>query len=401
MKHYLFVTLHLSFFIFSLELAEAKTWKTYYPDTIKHNGECYFVSPHIFEVYSHQPTWLVQHRSKSYKDKIVKFPVDGKYIRITENDTTLWQVVNGFPEGEYLVKNGQDTLVFGHLSLGTKVGKWIYQNEHLIEERLYLQGNQQILTCSEAFYGQQGDSLIYFDIKYRDPQFIHATGLMGAVGFSLVQNEAGSWHFYNQDSSVHMIEEKHGGTGKLKGRQEHRLYINDVLYYKINYYNWSLIYYAYQSFHENGQPYLQFHQKNHHYAGLYSEWDSLGHLISNQKYKNGELVGGNTYQYDSLYHLLSKGQYTFDTRINLWTFYYPNGQLKAKGNYQLVSSGSLCEPAVSVPSGEWLFYNEEGEIVAQHFYRVHKRKQKATIVLKKSTQILPADQVGYIHDNHK
>jgi antitoxin component YwqK of YwqJK toxin-antitoxin module len=104
--------------------------------------------------------------------------------------------------------------------------------------------------------------------------------------------------------------------------------------------------------------------------GIATYYDSSGHQLQSSLYKNDTLV--------AMGHINEMG-----LKDSLWTFFYPNGKIESRGNFELneragrwlfyFESGQIEQKGSflnNVPHGEWLWYHPSG-VLRRHeeFYK--------------------------------
>jgi len=93
--------------------------------------------------------------------------------------------------------------------------------------------------------------------------------------------------------------------------------------------------------------------------------DTLGNLIYKKPYKGNVL----DFYYDG--NIKTKGQYVNGLMSGMWTYYYPNGVIKAKGRFFKGDGGDIHATS-GIPQngryGEWTIYYLNGNINAKYQY---------------------------------
>ena len=117
---------------------------------------------------------------------------------------------------------------------------------------------------------------------------------------------------------------------------------------------------------------------------------------------------GSIYIYDTLGGINTLGNYKNGLRNGFWTYYYQNGEVKARGKYSQTdyidtvfkSKNCPCENAfdymvTSMPkkTGSWIYFDENGE-------KIYKEKYNKSGLLKKIRLIKNFYNFKFLNDNH-
>ena len=125
-----------------------------------------------------------------------------------------------------------------------------------------------------------------------------------------------------------------------------------------------------------------------HYSGNFSAWtlngvttykinDSVVSKASYDKYASTfDNISACTPCYFETYSLddtlLYSGEQYQDCRVGIWREFYPGGQLKVLGHYRPNPKGkwknAYDRGFCSVKEGEWIYYNESGEVIKKEMY---------------------------------
>lgn len=111
--------------------------------------------------------------------------------------------------------------------------------------------------------------------------------------------------------------------------------------------------------HPNGRPAVEGRYLNGRPVGIWSWWDDEGHLLR-QIRKDGQfeeqLFGEDIHDPNTVYvntakQRVAQGILKFDKGHGRWSYWFPDGMLKAQGNF-----------LGGIPEGRWVTYYEDGQI---------------------------------------
>jgi antitoxin component YwqK of YwqJK toxin-antitoxin module len=143
---------------------------------------------------------------------------------------------------------------------------------------------------------------------------------------------------------------------------------------------------------KNGRVLKSFTCFNGKIEGEFLNYSTSGKIISKRSYKNGLLDGESTfYENESVSirnykkgilngnrkellegKVLVEGFYKDGLQCGIWTYNYPNGKIKIKGQFENGDESNRDEK-FQIPRngriGEWVFYSENGNIEKKHFYK--------------------------------
>jgi antitoxin component YwqK of YwqJK toxin-antitoxin module len=289
-----------------------------YKDTL------YWVDRPTYDEYDNAPyKFYYQYDSTGqYLGKSEKFPRDGKWISFYKD--LPYQVASTF--------SVKDSMITGTSIQYYPNGKKesVYELYRGIDAGFVKYWNQEGILISESQY------------EYDTSNFFPSSSRIG---------EWKEW-----DNSGKLLTLEHYKTGEKHGIQ-------------ISYY-------------PTGQVKSQTYYNLGQIDGTATEYHPNGEVMEIGNYDNGQRINDSiSYEYHPNKSIAAAGRILNENKIDGWTYYYPNGNIKSKGNYCLYplyhSHGVLYK---SVETDQWNYwypdeklkavvtYNSQGEIIEQIYY---------------------------------
>lgn len=243
------------------------------------------------------------------------------------------------------------TLLFAFRVSAQDVKFVSYHDEEkgIVKERYYLPNNQEPLLRYESFYPSGRKKVIgYYTEKHPTGkwQYFHENGSLSKVAEFTPENEEGYWVHYDTlqvKTSEGLIE-----NGKKHGYWMY-YHPNEVVRSEGNYFQ--------------GQR-----------AGIWKERDSVGSLLREVEILPDEQGIKYTEYFDSGIKKVV-GVNRDNIPNGLWSYYFPNGQIQSRGNFNLGKKEGIWEYFYEdgklsahgnylndFPDGEWIYYFPDGTV---------------------------------------